>query len=200
MAALEHRWVPRSPPNSCWGWWGIVPWGDLLVSPPAPQGPFCCHHLFLHGRGWHRGVDPLPEGAPGAEGVLFPKQAGTRAEGSGWAQGRSEIPPARMHPLGCSSQSCITTVLGLSFLLGDEKNLFSLSLVSWGPSVQLQLTLAGARLGSAMALDHVPHPGENRSLCPAQLCTGCWVCSHSDFCLSGIIPDSCLLGSRKVSC
>lgn len=94
--------------------------------PPAPQGPFCCHHLFLHGRGWHRGVDPLPEGAPGAEGVLFPKQAGTRAGGSGWAQEESEIPPARMHP--CSSQSFIATVLGLSFLLGDEKNLFKLFL------------------------------------------------------------------------
>ncbi|RLV88901.1 hypothetical protein DV515_00015182 [Chloebia gouldiae] len=45
-------------------------------------------------KGWDRGVDPLPTGAPGAEGVLFPKQAGTRVGGPGWAEGRSEIPPA----------------------------------------------------------------------------------------------------------
>lgn len=38
VAALEHRWVLRSPPNSCWGCWDMVPWGELPVSPsPCPH-------------------------------------------------------------------------------------------------------------------------------------------------------------------
>lgn len=118
-----------------------APGGTASVPfPPAPQGPFCCHHLFLPGRGWDRGVDPLPAGAPRAEGVLFQKQAGTRLGVQGGQRGGLEfLLQARLalHPWGCSSQSCIATVLGLSFLLRDEKNLFSLFLsVSWGRSVQ----------------------------------------------------------------
>lgn len=90
VAALEHRWVPQSPLS-----WAVVAElvgpcapGMLLVLPvtwlpalPLLQGPFCLCDLFLHSGCWERGVDPLPPSAPRAEGVSFPKQAGTGVGG-----------------------------------------------------------------------------------------------------------------------
>lgn len=127
--------------------------------PLSPQGRFCCHHLFLHGRGWDGGVDPLPAAAPGAEGVLFPKQAGTRV-------GESEIPPAiQAGPAPPGMLFPIPYCCSALFLLGDEKNLFSRFLCFLGSVCPAPADLAGARLGLAMALDNVPTPwGEQDSV------------------------------------
>lgn len=53
--------------------------GCLAMFPPSSlllQGQFCCHDLFLHGRGRPGAVDPPPAGAAGTEGVLFSEQSG----------------------------------------------------------------------------------------------------------------------------
>lgn len=59
----------------------LVPTVMRLPALPLLQGPFCLRDLFLHGGCWERGVDPLPPGASRAEGVSFPKQAGTGVGG-----------------------------------------------------------------------------------------------------------------------
>uniref|UniRef100_A0A8D2M249 1-alkyl-2-acetylglycerophosphocholine esterase n=1 Tax=Zonotrichia albicollis TaxID=44394 RepID=A0A8D2M249_ZONAL len=161
------------------------------------QGPLCCHHLFLPGRGWHGGVDPLPEGAAGAEGVLFQKQAGTRAGiRGGHREGLGILPASLGMPWEfllqpgwpCIPGDALPMLLGLSFLLGDEQNLFSL-FVSWG------LSVCPAPAGPGQC----PHALGTAGLC-AQPRSSCWVCSQWDFCLSGIILHSCWLGSREGSC
>lgn len=78
--------------------------GCLAMFPPSSlllQGQFCCHDLFLHGRGRPGAVDPPPAGAAGTEGVLFSEQSGMGGGGGWGGQTRMDhIPHPRVstHP------------------------------------------------------------------------------------------------------
>ena len=76
----------RGPPSpNTWQGGGQAE-GCLAMFPPSSlllQGQFCCHDLFLHGRGRPGAVDPPPAGAAGTEGVLFSEQSGMGGGGVG---------------------------------------------------------------------------------------------------------------------